>query len=103
VHRHFSAFPLTSHLHTPYLRLVSLHPHLALSISFLRVPEIHDGFRWTIFLARSTTTDDVIAAVSDELGLAKVLSGPGGGNVDYVLDEVWQEGDAEGTLPGFVA
>ena len=39
--RHFSAFPLTSHLHTPYLRVISLHPYLKLHLSFARVPDIH--------------------------------------------------------------
>ena len=97
MHRHFSSFPLTSHLHTPYLRLVSLHPHLTLSITFLRVPEVHDGFQWSVFIARSTTVADVLDAVSDELGLTKVLEGPGGGNVDYIMEEVRREGVAEGT------
>lgn len=94
--RHFSSFPLTSHLHTPYLRLVALHPHLTLSITFLRVPEIHDGFPWTVFLARSTTVEDVLDVVSDELGLTKVLEGPGGCNVDYIMEEVWGDENTEG-------
>lgn len=97
-HRHFSAFPLTSHLHTPYLRLISLHPHLTLAVSFLRVPQIHDGFRWTVYLARSTTAEEVLAAIVDEFGLSKAMDGPGGGNIDYVLEEVWQDGEAEGMV-----
>lgn len=94
--RHFSSFPLTSHLHTPYLRLVSLHSHLTLPITFLRVPEIHDGFPWTVFVARNTTVEDVLDAVSDELGLTRVLEGPGGGNVDYIMEEVVGNGSSAG-------
>jgi hypothetical protein len=97
-HRHFSAFPLTSHLHTPTLRLVSLHPLLSVTLSFLRVPEIHDGFSWKSFIARSTTVREVIDSVSDELGLTKALPVPGGGVLDYILEEVWRDGKAEGML-----
>lgn len=89
VHRHFSAFPMTSHMHTPTLRLVSLHPLLSITISFARVPEIDEDFPWKSFITRSTTVEEVIDAVGLELGIAKVIYGPGGGNVDYVLEEVW--------------
>lgn len=102
-HRHFSAFPLTSHLHTPYLRLVSLYPHLVFPVSFLRVPGIPDGFSWTVFLARNTIAEDALAVASDELGLTKVLGGPGGGNVEYVLEEVWKDKEVEGMMPTFVS
>jgi len=87
--RHFSAFPLTSHLHTPSIRLVSLHPSLTLNLLFLRVPEIDDGFAMQWYLARSTTVEEVIEGVAEEMGLTKVITGPGGGNVDYVLEEAW--------------
>jgi diaphanous 1 len=96
--RHYSSFPLTSHLHTPHLRLVSLHPHLMLPITFLRVPEIIDGFSWSVFLARSTTVEDALDVIREELGLTKVLDGPGGGIVDYIMEEVWEEGSVEGML-----
>jgi len=96
--RHFSAFALTSHLHSPVLRLVSLHPSLSVSVSFLRVPEIHDGFMWKCFFSRNTTVLDVVECVLDSLGLTKSLPVPGGGIVDYILEEVWNEGDAESEL-----
>jgi diaphanous 1 len=93
--RHFSAFALTSHLHSPVLRLVSLHPSLFVSVSFLRIPEIHDGFAWKCFFSRNTTVQDVIESVLDSLGLTRSLPVPGGAAVRYVLEEVWAEGDAE--------
>jgi hypothetical protein len=93
--RHFSAFALTSHLHSPVLRLVSLHPSLSISVSFLRVPEIHDGFVWKCFFSRATTVRDVVESILDSLGLTRSLPVPGGGSVHYVLEEVWAEGDTE--------
>ncbi|KAH7919532.1 hypothetical protein BV22DRAFT_1075069, partial [Leucogyrophana mollusca] len=84
--RHFSAFPLTTHLHTPVLRLVSLHPLLTLTVTFFRVPEIHDGFRWTVYFTRTSTVDDIICSVIEELGLSKTLPIPGAGNIEYVLE-----------------
>lgn len=94
-HRHFSAFPLTSHLHTPTLRLVSLHPSLSLTVSFLRVPEIHDGFEYRVFVGRTSTIQNVIDQVSEELGLTKSLPVPGGGALEYVLEEVWSYEESE--------
>ena len=85
--RHFSTFPLTSHLHSPALRLVSLHAALSLSLSFARVPEIHDGFNWVVYYARSSTVEDVIRRVIEELGLAKSLPVPGGGRIEYVIED----------------
>lgn len=93
--RHFSTFPLTSHLHSPVLRLVSLHPLLSLSLSFIRVPEIHDSFKYKFFISRSTTVNDVVNSVIQELGLTKSLPIPGGGNLEYVLEEVWTDGGSE--------
>jgi diaphanous 1 len=89
--RHFSTFALTSHLHSPALRLVSLHAALSLSLSFARVPEIHDGFNWTVYYARSSTVEDVVRSVIEELGLAKSSPIPGGGSIEYVIEE-----DSEG-------
>ena len=94
--RHFSAFPLTSHLHTPVLRLVSLHPFLSVTCSFLRVPEVHDDFQWRLFITRTSTVHDAVEAIIEELGLARVLPVPGGGSLDYVLEEVWSDGNSEG-------
>jgi diaphanous 1 len=93
--RHFSSFPLTSHLHAPVLRLVSLNSLLSIQLEFLRVPEIHDHFRYKMFLARSTTVSEVIEAVIDELGLAKSLPIPGAGALNYVLEEVWLDDEHE--------
>lgn len=96
--RHFSAFPLTSHLHTPTLRLISLHPFLTLTCTFLRVPEIHDGFQWKLFLSRTTDVRSAVNCIVDELGLTKSLPVPGGGSLEYVLEEVWTDEDAESKL-----
>ncbi|KAG2105125.1 armadillo-type protein [Suillus discolor] len=85
--RHFSTFPLTSHLHSPTLRLVSLHAALSLSLSFVRVPEIHDGFTWTVYYARSSIVEDVIRFVVEDLGLTKSLPMAGGGNLEYIIQD----------------
>ena len=94
--RHFSAFPLTSHLHDPILRLVPLHPALAIHISFYKVYEIHAGFQYKLYISTSMTVLDVVNTAIDELGLAKSIPIPGGGRVDYVLEEVYRKGDGEG-------
>lgn len=94
--RHFSAFPLSSHLHAPSIRLVSLHPSLHLSIQCVRIPEHDEDLEVEWFLARSTTVEDVISGLIEEIGLPKVISGPGGGAVDYVLEEAWISGEEEG-------
>jgi len=86
---------MTSHLHNPALRLVSLHSSLSVVFSFLRVPEIHDGYEYKVFISRSTTVADVIGTVVDELGLAKSLPIPGAGNLEYVIEEVWIDGQSE--------
>jgi diaphanous 1 len=93
--RHFSAFALTSHLHAPVLRLVSLHPSLSVAISFLRVPEIHDGFTWVCYLSTAITVREVVEYILDTLGLTRSLPGPGGAVIQYVLEEVWTEDDTE--------
>jgi len=41
------------------------------------------------------TVSNVTDLVCKELGLTKTLPVPGGGNLQYVLEEVWQEGDLE--------
>lgn len=93
--RHFSAFPLTSHLHTPAFRLVSLHPLLSLNLTFLRVPQIHDGFEWNLYISRGTTVETAVQLVMSEFGLAKSLPVVGGGSFDYVLEEVWTDREVE--------
>ncbi|KAL5487624.1 hypothetical protein ACEPAI_5732 [Sanghuangporus weigelae] len=96
--RHFSAFPLTSHLHSPVIRLVSRHPQLRIKLSFLRVPEIHDGFEWSVYLSRCMTVQDVVKAVCESLGLLKALPVPGGGTIEYAI-EIFSPGldDADAT------
>ena len=66
-----------------------------LNFAFLRVPEIHDGFQWKTFLSRATTVQDVIDTVVSELGLTRSLPIPGGGVLEYVLEEVWSDGGTE--------
>ncbi|KAG1763151.1 armadillo-type protein [Suillus occidentalis] len=85
--KHFSTFPLTSHLHSPALRLVSLHAALSLSLSFARVPEIHDGFVWTVYYARNSTVEDVVRSVVEDLGLVKSFPMAGGGNLEYIIQD----------------
>lgn len=80
------------------LRLVSLHPFLAVTVSFLRVPEIHDGYLWKLFISRSSTARNAVDTVIDELGLTKALPIPGGGALEYVLEEVWTSGHSESEI-----
>ena len=85
--KQFSAFPLTARPRAPVLRLVSRHPFHSLSLVFLRIPEINDGFEWTVFFGKDATVEDVISNVVQELGLFKLLpSSRGGGQVEYVLE-----------------
>ena len=100
--RHFSAFPLTSHMHTPTLRLVSLHPSLSVTLSFIRVPEIHETFTRRVFFARASTVKDVINTVVEDLGLAKTMPVPGAGALEYVLEEVWKDGNSKPRLRLFI-
>jgi diaphanous 1 len=93
--RHFSSFQLTSHLHTPVLRLVSLNALLMINLTFLRVPEIHDGYEYKFFISRTMTVDEVIERVMEELGLTTSLPIPGGGTLEYVVEEVWVDKNSE--------
>ena len=95
--RQFSSFPLTHHLHNPVLRLVSLNPRLSITTSFARVPEIHDGFQYKLFIHTSTLVSGLIDHVLEELGLPRSLPIPGAGTLEYVLEEVWVDGDTEST------
>lgn len=103
--RHFSAFPLTSHMHAPTLRLVSLHPLLSVTLAFTRVPEIHETFTWKAFFTRTSTIKEVVDTVVEELGLARTLPVPGAGTLEYVLEEVSDHGKSEPSLrfPAFLA
>jgi len=74
---------------------VSLNPSLSAIFSLLRVPEIYDGYKYKIFISRMTSVADIIVSVVEELGLAKTLPIPGAGNIEYVLEEVWADGQNE--------
>ncbi|CAE6362187.1 unnamed protein product, partial [Rhizoctonia solani] len=67
-------------------RLISQHPYLSFHITFERVPEITDGFVMQWFIAHSSTVEDVINDIGDNLGLAIYIAGPGGGKVDYAIE-----------------
>lgn len=98
--RHFSAFPLTSHLHSPAIRLVSLHPLLRVTLQCTRIPGIDEDFEFEWFLARTTTVEEALNAIIEEIGLPKFISGPGGGHVDYVMEEAWvSDEEDEGGMP----
>lgn len=85
--RQFSELPLTSQPHALVLRLVARHPLHSLSLAFLRIPEIDDGFEWTVFFGKDATVEDIVDNVVQELGLLKVLpSSRGGGQVEYALE-----------------
>jgi diaphanous 1 len=99
--RHFSSFPMTSHLHTPVLRLVSLNPMLSINLTFLRIPEIHDSYEYKCFISTSMTVSEVIDAIMEELGLTKSLPIPGGGSLEYVMEEVWVDKNTESTIMEF--
>ncbi|KAJ3796793.1 armadillo-type protein [Lentinula aff. detonsa] len=93
--RTFSTFPMTAHMQQPLLRLVSLNAYLTLNLYFLRLPEIHDSFVYKCFISRQTLVSTVISQVVDELGLALSIPIPGGGPLEYVLEEVWTDGSSE--------
>ena len=90
-------------MHTPTLRLVSLHPSLSVTLSFVRVPEIHETFKWKVFFARASTAKDVINAVVEELGLARTLPIPGAGTLEYVLEEIFEDGKSGRNFYFFVS
>ena len=92
---HFSSFPMTGHLHNPVVRLISLNPLLSVVVSFQRVPEIHDGFQYKLFLSRKTTVAELVQSTVEELGLTKSLPIPGASNVEYAVEEVWVDQDNE--------
>lgn len=64
-------------------------------ISFLRVPEIPDEFKYKFFISRTMTVEDLLDCIINELGLTKSSPIPGGGNLEYVLEEVWVDGENE--------
>ena len=89
--RHFSAYPLSSHLHQPRLKLVSNHPLLSVWFKFLRVPGIYDGFEWKYYMAQTTSVSRAISDIADELGLIKSVALTTD-TVPYEIIEVWVDG-----------
>ena len=77
---------------------MSLHPLLSVSLTFLRIPEIHDEFKHKFFISRTSTIEQVVDMVMDELGLAKSLPIPGAGAIEYVIEEVWTDGNRESKI-----
>jgi hypothetical protein len=61
------------------------------------VPEIYDGFESKFYISHKTTAAELVASVIGELGLTKSLPIPGGGNLEYVVEEVWVHGAEEST------
>lgn len=86
---------MTGHMQQPVLRLVSLNSFLTLDLSFLRLPEIHDSFVYKLFISRQTLVSTVITQVINELGLALSIPVPGGGPLEYIMEEVWTDGSSE--------
>jgi hypothetical protein len=68
------------------------------TLTFARVPEIHETFSWKVFFARASTTKEVIDTVVEELGLARTLPVHGAGTLEYVLEEVFEDGKSEPQL-----
>jgi len=100
--RAYSAFSLSGHMQKAVLRLVSLNSFLTLNLSLLRIAEIHDTFVYKCFISRKTLTSAVISRIIDELGLPLSISIPGGGALEYVLEEVWTDGPSESMLIPFL-
>jgi hypothetical protein len=78
--------------------LVSLNGLLTINLMFLRVPEIHDGYEYKLFISRTMTVNEVIERVMEELGLTKSLPIPGGSALEYVVEEVWFDRNSESTV-----
>ena len=76
---------------------MSLNKLLSLNVTFLRVPEIYDGYEYKFFVSRTMTVNDVIQGVSKELGLMKSTPIPGGGSLEYAMEEVWIDESSEST------
>ncbi|SPO21738.1 related to Diaphanous protein homolog 1 [Ustilago trichophora] len=93
----FSDFLLSSHLHTPRLRLVCGAPGLRVRLRFGHVPEIYDGWdQRTLFLPADATTTgatgagttvaEAVEAVCEEFGIRRVvLQGSKSARVVYAL------------------
>lgn len=93
----FSDFLLSSHLHSPRLRLVCGAPGLRVRLRFGHIPEIYDGWdHRTLFLPADPTTPgasgigstvaDAVEAICEEFGIRRVvLQGSKSARVVYAL------------------
>lgn len=93
----FSDFLLSSHLHTPRIRLVCGAPGLSVRLRFAHVPEIYDGWDHLVWYLPAdvsspgatgvgTTVTEVIEAVCEEMGIRRVvLQGSKSARVVYAL------------------
>jgi hypothetical protein len=70
-----------------------------ITLTFLRVPEVHDGYEYKLFISRAMTVEEVINRITAELGLTRSLPIPGGGTLEYVVEEVWVDKDCESMVP----
>ncbi len=64
----------------------------------MRIPEIHDEFKHKFFISRTSTIEQVVDMVMEELGLAKSFPIPGAGAIEYVVEEVWTDGNQESKI-----
>ncbi|KAG8923688.1 hypothetical protein FRC01_012479, partial [Tulasnella sp. 417] len=67
------------------LDFIATYPAFALQLSFLRVPEIPDEYSFPVYITRAQVADDIQQAVTETLGLTKVIAGT---NVPYSIEEV---------------
>lgn len=97
----FSDFALSSHLHTPRLRLVCGAPGLAVRLRFAHVPEIYDGWDGRVFFVPApwdgvgpasgsgTRVSEAVEAICEELGVRRVvLQGSKSARVEYALADI---------------
>lgn len=76
-------YPLSSHLHTPCLRIISRHPSLSTLITLVRVPSMPNGFQIRWFISYDTTASQLLSNVIESYGIPKFA---GGSTVDYLLE-----------------
>lgn len=97
----FSDFSLSSHLHTPRLRLVCGAPGLSVRLRFAHIPEIYDGWDGRVLFlpapwdgigpasGAGTRVSEVVEAVCEEMGVRRViLQGSKSARVEYALADI---------------
>lgn len=100
----FSDFVLSSHLHTPRLRLVCGSPGLSVRLRFAHIPEITDGWEdrvWFLAATRTgTTAAELVEGVCEELGIRRVVvQGSKSARVEYAIAELPLPGDPMAPMP----